>query len=68
MSTTRIVVNSMSVGTLKKILEDIPDDCEITVCDAGSTGYVDDCELEIIKYENLKTDVYLTIKAESGFY
>jgi hypothetical protein len=58
----------MSVGTLKKILEDIPDDCEITVCDVGRTGYVDECELEIIKYANFKTDVYLNISAESGSY
>ena len=68
MNTTRTKVNSMSVGTLKTLLEDIPDDCEITVYDEGSTGYVEDCELEIIRYSNSEPDVFLNISAESGFH
>lgn len=52
----------------KKIISDLPDDCEITVWDIGNTGFVDDCELEIISYHNLQTDVNINIKAESGYH
>ena len=58
----------MTVGMLKKIISEIPDDCEITVWDIGDTGFVDKTELEIITYENLETDININVKAESGYY
>lgn len=68
MSEIKISLNGISVGVLKKLIGDIPDECEIMVWDLGDTGYVDGCELEIITYENLKPDININIKAESGFY
>ena len=61
-------LNGLTVGMLKKIISDIPDDCEITVWDIGETGFIDGTELEIITYENLKTDININVKAESGYY
>ena len=58
----------MTVGMLKKIISGIPDDCEITVWNVGETGFIDKSELEIITYENLKTDIFINVKAESGYY
>jgi len=63
----RINLNGLTVGMLKKIISDIPDDCEINVWDVGKTGFVDGTELEIITYEHLKTDVNINVKAESGY-
>lgn len=68
MTEFRINLNGLNVGMLKKIISDIPDDCEITVWDSGETGYVDGTELEIITYEYLKTDISINVKAESGYY
>ena len=69
MSAIKAKLNGLTVGMLKKIIGDIPDDCEITVWDIGNTGSVDDCELEIISYHNLQTtDVNINIKAESGYH
>ena len=68
MSEIKIRLNGISVGVLKKLISDIPDECEIMVCDLGETGYVDGCELEIITYENLEPDININIKAESGFH
>lgn len=64
----RVNLNGLTVGMLKKIISDIPDDCEINVCDVGETGFVDGTELEIVTYEYLKTDVSINVKAESGYY
>lgn len=64
----KINLNGISVGVLKKLLSDIPDDCTIDVWDIGDTGFVDRCELEIITYEHLKTDININIKAESGIH
>ncbi len=68
MAEFRINLNGLTVGMLKKIISEIPDDCEITVWDIGKTGFVDKAELEIIHYEHLETDININIKAESGFY
>lgn len=68
MNEFRVNLNGLTVGMLKKIISDIPDDCEITVWDIGKTGFVDKSELEIITYEHLKTDININIKAESGFH
>lgn len=68
MSTITTKLNGLTVGVLKKIIEDIPDDREINVWDIGNTGFVDDCELEIISYHNLQPDVNINIKAESGYH
>lgn len=68
MSEIKIRLNGISVGVLKKLISDIPDECEIMVWDLGDTGYVDGCELEIITYENLEPDININIKAESGFH
>ena len=68
MSEIKSNLNGISVGMLKKLISDIPDECKIMVCDSGDTGYVDGCELEIITYENLNPDININIKAESGFY
>ena len=68
MSEFRTNLNGMTVGMLKKIISEIPDDCEITVWDIGDTGFVDKTELEILTYENLETDININVKAESGFY
>ena len=64
----RTNLNGMTVGMLKKIISEIPDDCEINVWDIGDTGFVDKTELEILIYENLETDININVKAESGFY
>ena len=64
----RTNLNGLTVGTLKKIISDIPDDCEITVWDSGETGFIDGTELEIITYEHLETEININIKAESGYY
>lgn len=61
-------LNGLTVGMLKKIISDIPDDCEITVRDIGETGFIDGTELEIITYEHLETEININIKAESGYY
>ena len=61
-------LNGISVGVLKKLIRDIPDDCTIDVWDIGDTGFVDGCELEIIIYEHLRPDININIKAESGFH
>lgn len=61
-------LNGISVGVLKKLISDIPDDTTIDVWNIGDTGFVDGCELEIITYEHLKTDININIKAESGFH
>ncbi len=68
MSEIKIRLNRISVGVLKKLISDIPDECEIMVWDLGDTGYVDGCELEIITYENLEPDININIKAESRFH
>lgn len=68
MSTIKTNLNGLTVGLLKKIIEDIPDDCKINVWDIGDTGFVDDCELEIIIYYTLQPDVNINIKAESGYH
>ena len=68
MSKIKASLNGMSVGTLKKLISDIPDDCTIDVWDIGDTGFVDGCELEIITYEHLGPDISINIKAESGFH
>ena len=68
MSTFKTKLNGLTIGMLKKIISDIPDECEINVWDIGSTGVVNNCELEIIQYENLKPDVNINIDAESGYY
>lgn len=68
MAEFRTNLNGLTVGMLKKIISDIPDDCEINVWDVGKTGFVDGTELEIITYEYLKTDVNINVKAESGYY
>lgn len=64
----RTNLNGLTVGMLKKIISDIPDDCEITVWDIGKTGFVDGTELEIITYEHLNTDININVKAESGYH
>lgn len=66
----RTNLNRLTVGMLKKIISDIPDDCEITVWNAGETGFVDGIELEILTYEHLpvKPDISINVKAESGYY
>jgi hypothetical protein len=64
----RINLNGLTVGMLKKIISDIPDDCEITVWNSGETGFIDKSELEIITYENLNPDININVKAESGYY
>ena len=68
MNTFQTKLNGLSIGMLKKIISDIPDECEIMVWDIGNTGFVDDCELEIISYHNLQPDVNINIKAESGYH
>lgn len=68
MSEIKTNLNGISVGVLKKLISDIPDDCTIDVWDIGDTGFVDGCELEIITYEHLKTDININVKAESGYY
>lgn len=68
MSEIKISLNGISVGVLKKLIGDIPNDCTIDVWDIGDTGCVDGCELEIITYEHLRPDININIKAESGFY
>ena len=68
MSEIKTNLNGISVGVLKKLISDIPDDCTIDVWDIGDTGFVDKAELEIITYEHLKTDININIKAESGYY
>lgn len=68
MTEFRINLNGLTVGMLKKIISDIPDDCEITVWNIGETGFVDKSELEIITYEHLETDISINVKAESGYY
>lgn len=61
-------LNGISVGTLKKLISDIPNDCTIDVWNIGDTGFVDRCELEIVTYDHLGTDISINIKAESGFH
>ena len=68
MATFKTKLNGLTIGMLKKIISDIPDECEINVWDVGRTGFVNNCELEIIKYEILKTDVNINIEAESEYY
>ena len=68
MSEFRTNLNGLTVAMLKKIISEIPDDCEITVWDIGETGFVDKTELEIVTYEHLETDININVKAESGFY
>ena len=68
MSQIKTNLNGISVGTLKKLISDIPDDCTIDIWDIGDTGFVDRCELEIITYDHLRPDISINIKAESGFY
>lgn len=68
MSKFRTNLNGLTVGMLKKIISDIPDDCEITVWDIGTTGFVDKSELEIITYEHLNTDININVKAESAYH
>ena len=68
MSEIKTNLNGISVGVLKKLISDIPDDCTIDVWNIGGTGVVDGCELEIVTYEHLKPDININIKAESGFY
>lgn len=68
MSEIKTNLNGISVGVLKKLISDIPDDCTIDIWDIGDTGFVDGCELEIITYEHLRPDININIKAESGFH
>ena len=57
-----------TVGELKKFLADIDDDVEIQVENVGDTGYVEDSEVELIRYPALKPDLYINIKAESCYH
>lgn len=68
METIKTKLGGLTIGTLKKIISDIPDECEISVWDVGRTGFVNNCELEIIKYEILKPDININIEAESGYH
>ena len=68
MSEIKTNLNGISVGVLKKLISDIPDDCTIDVWNIGDTGFVDGCELEIITYEYLRPDININIKAESEFH
>ena len=64
----KINLDGLNVGKLKKIISDIPDDCEIAVWDDGDTGFVDGIELEIVTYESLEPDININVKAESGYH
>ena len=62
-----------TVGELKKFLADIDDDVEIQMENVGNTGYVEDSEVELIRYPAtdlppLKPDLYINIKAESCYH
>ena len=68
MSEIKTNLNGLSVGVLKKLISDIPDDCTIDVWNIGGNGVVDGCELEIITYEYSRPDININIKAASGFH
>lgn len=58
-----------TVGALKEALKDLPDDVEIDTYCTGSTGWIDGpLELEVNTWENSKPDIYINVKAESGFH
>ena len=57
-----------TVGELRKFIENIPDDTEISIDNVGKTGFVDLTELELQKFDNGDMDSYLNIGAESGYY
>lgn len=61
-------LNGLTIGDLRKLLKDIPDECEISVWDIGNTGFTDLVELEVVKYDYSGIDININIKAESGFY
>lgn len=58
-----------TVGVLKEILKDLPNNAEIDICNTGSTGFIDSLvELEVNTWENSEPYICLNIKAESGFH
>ena len=57
-----------TVKALKEFIKELPDDLEIDIYNPGSTGVVDECELEKYVFENGEALFYINIKAESGFY
>ena len=61
-------INGLTIGKLKEIIRDIPNDSEINVWNVGETGFIDSSELEIITYENLEMEVNINVKAESGYH
>lgn len=58
-----------TVGALKEILKNLPDDVEIDSYGTGSTGYIDGpLELEVSIWEHSKPDICINVKAESSFH
>ena len=57
-----------TVGELKKFIDNIPDDTEISIDNVGNTGFCDIIELELQTFEYGKKDLYLNVGAESGYY
>ena len=68
MATIKLDLKTCTVGELKKVLANVPDNTIFDICSVGSTGFVDGIEIEINTYESFPTDVAINVGAESGYY
>lgn len=57
-----------TVKDLKEFIKDLSDDLEIDVECTGSTGFVENVELEKTMFDNGEAMLSVNIKAESGFH
>lgn len=57
-----------TVGKLRELLKDVPDEAELSLDNSGDTGYINGAEMELVTYDNDQVDVYINVKAESGYY
>lgn len=68
MSEKKLRVNGVTVRELKEFLNSVPDDTEIYVDNIGDTGYVERVHFTIITFDMVGPELFLDIKAESGFH
>lgn len=58
-----------TIGALKKLINNLPDNTDIDICNTGTTGFIDGpVELEINTYEEGEPYICLNIRAESGYH
>ena len=61
-------IKNITAKELKDFIINIPDDTELYVSDDGGSGYIEDCILEHIVFDNGVNSFSLEIEARSCYY